>query len=257
MTFSPFACPHSSSLPSWRSALLIVSVLVAGILVGGAPTDAVAQSSDEEASIKVMPIGTVHLDNPGRDVNNPQVPDVLTQKKQAELAALRDSLAQFRPTKMAIEIEQHHQGTVDSLYRAFRAGTLDTSFAVGDFKSARSEQYQLGFRLAKRLKHERIYAVDHMIPMKFGKVVSYAKKHDPALLKSMKSFSEGPLMTAIDSLLQNESLGALYRFLNRPSTVEQSVPPTRASQRPRRTAPSSGPTSWRPTTSATSASSPT
>ena len=221
MTVVPVASPRSSSLPSWLSSLLVIGVLVAGMLAGGAPANAIAQPADEEASIKVMPIGTVHLNNPGRDVNNPQVPDVLTPEKQAELAALRDSLAEFRPTKMAIEIERRHQGAVDSLYRAFRAGTLDTSFAVGDFNSPRSEQYQVGFRLAKRLDHERIWAVDHMIPIKFGRVMSYAKKHDPALLKSMKSFSEGPLMTAIDSLLQNESLGALYRFLNRPSTVEQ------------------------------------
>jgi len=210
-----------SSLPSCLHSLLFLGALAAGLMIGGVPVDATAQSSGDEASIKVMPIGTVHLDNPGRDVNNPKVPDVLTPQKQKELAALRDSLAQFRPTKMAIEIEAQHQSSVDSLYRAFRAGTLDTSFAVGDFNSIRSEQYQLGFRLAKRMNHERVWAVDHFIPMKFGKVMSHAKKHDPALLKYMKAYSKGPLMTTMDSLLQNESLDDLYRYLNRPETVDQ------------------------------------
>ena len=180
-----------------------------------------AQSADDEAPIEVMLIGTVHLDNPGRDVNNPQVPDVLAPQKQEELAELRDSLAGFEPTKMAVEIRRRHQSAVDSLYRAFRAGRLDTSFAVGDFKSTRSEQYQLGFRLAKRLDHDRVWAVDHFIPMRFGAVTSHAKTHDPALLEYLQGFSEGPLMTTIDSLLQNESLGTLYRYLNRSSTVTQ------------------------------------
>lgn len=176
---------------------------------------------DASPSVEVLLLGTVHLDNPGRDVNNPTVPDVLLPEKQAELAALRDSLAQFRPTKMAIEVRRRHQAAIDSLYRRFRAGRMDTSFAVGDFVSVRSEQYQLGFRLARRLDHERIWAVDHFLPMRIGTVMTHAKTNDPALLRAMQEFSEGPLMTDLDSLLQQESLGRLYHFLNRPSTVRR------------------------------------
>jgi hypothetical protein len=87
--------------------------------------------------------------------------------------------------------------------------------------SPRSEQYQLGFRLAKRLGHDRVWAVDHMVPMRMGKVFAYAKKNDPELAKALSKFSEGALMTEIDRLLREETLGALYRFLNRPSTVER------------------------------------
>jgi len=184
-----------------------------------------AQNDDDQDEgpppIKVLPLGTVHLDNPGRDVNNPEVPNVLTPQKQWELGALSDSLAHFQPTKMTIEVRRHHQGAPDSLYRAFRAGKLDTSFAVGDFMSTRSEQYQLGFRLAKRLDHERVWAVDHMTPFDMRKVFTYVKKNDPALAKALSEFSDGPLMTEIDRLLQEESLGDLYRFLNRTETVEQ------------------------------------
>lgn len=201
---------------------LAVAGLLTGLVFGlGHVPDASAQDPGADAPIKVMPLGTVHLDNPGRDVNNPEVPDVLAPQKQQELDALRDSLAQFQPTKMAIEVRRRHQEAIDSLYRAVRAGRLDTSFAVGDFVSTRSEQYQLGFRLAKRLDHERVWAVDHMIPMEMGTVISYAKKNDPALAKALTEFSDGPLMTKIDRLLKQESLGILYRFLNRPVTVER------------------------------------
>lgn len=177
--------------------------------------------SPPDSSIQVMLVGTVHLDNPGRDLNNPTVPDVLAPQKQRELSTLRDSLARFRPTKMAIEVRRRHQPALDSLYRAFRAGRLDTSFAVGDFVSSRSEQYQLGFRLAQRLDHERVWAVDHFIPMSFGTVTSYAQRQAPAYMRYMRRFSDGPLMSEIDSLLQHESLGTLYRFLNQPETLRR------------------------------------
>ena len=204
-----------------RSAALVLLLSVSLPLIGLAQQSENPSSPDAPPSIEIMLVGTVHLDNPGRDVNNPQVPDVLTEQKQRELDALRDSLAQFQPTKMAIEVRKRHQPAIDSLYRAFRAGQMDTSFAVGDFVSVRSEQYQLGFRLAKRLNHERIWAVDHFIPMRFGRVQSFAKKKDPALLRYLKAFSDGPLMTDIDSLLQTESLLDLYQFLNRPGTVDR------------------------------------
>lgn len=217
MSFFP-SLDAKRTLPHWIAAICLIG---SALLILGYPSDANAQNPGAEAPIKVMPIGTVHLDNPGRDVNNPKVPDVLTPQKQRELEALRDSLAQFQPTKMAIEVRRRHQGDIDSLYRAFRAGRLDTSFAVGDFVSTRSEQYQLGFRLAKQLDHERVWAVDHMVPMRMGKVFTYAKKNDPALAKALSEFSGGPLMTEIDRLLQKETLTDLYRFLNRAETVER------------------------------------
>jgi hypothetical protein len=198
-----------------RSFAAAILMLLASML----PVHAQAPSQEP---IEVMLLGTVHLDNPGRDLNNPRVPDVLAPRKQEELQALRDSLAQFQPTKIGIEIRREHQAAVDSLYGAFRAGRMDSSFAVGDFTSVRSEQYQIGYRIAKRLTHKRIYAVDYFeVGMNFEEVIAFAKKHDPAFLKHMKRFQSGPLMTTIDSLLQNETLGSLYRYLNRPSTVTQ------------------------------------
>jgi hypothetical protein len=95
-------------LPSLPRASAGAGFLVALVFGLGTIPLASAQAPGADAPIKVMPLGTVHLDNPGRDVNNPQVPDVLTPQKQRELDALRDSLAQFRPTKMAIEVRRRH-----------------------------------------------------------------------------------------------------------------------------------------------------
>lgn len=200
----------------WTACLL--TVLILGLV---RPQSVHGQAAEADSTIQVMLLGTVHLDNPGRDINNPSVPDVLTSQKQRELSALHDSLAQFQPTKMAIEVRRQHQAALDSLYQAFRGGQLDTSFAVGDFTSPRSEQYQLGFRLADRLGHDRVWAIDHFIPMQIRRVQSHAQENDPALLQYLQDFSQGPLMTTIDSLLQHGTLPEVYRFLNRPETVER------------------------------------
>ena len=54
----------------------MVVLLCALIAIG----DAMAQSAAKPASAKVMIVGTFHLDNPGRDVFNVQVDDVLLAK---------------------------------------------------------------------------------------------------------------------------------------------------------------------------------
>ena len=130
--------------------------------------------AQDQEPIKVLFLGTTHLDNPGRDAINPEVPDVLTDQKQKELQEVRDALAEFNPNKVALEVQIKYQSAFDSLYQAFRAGKLDT-FSTGDFVSKRSEHYQIGFKLANRLDHDHVYAVDHYIPMNMGKVMEFAK----------------------------------------------------------------------------------
>ncbi len=175
------------------------------------------QAQDEEP-IKVMFLGTTHLDNPGRDAINPEVPDVLTAQKQKELQEVRDALAEFNPNKVALEVQMKHQSAFDSLYQEFRKGQIDT-FATGDFVSKRSEQYQIGFKLAKRLDHDHVYAVDHYIPMNMGKVMEFAKKHEPEFLEYFERYKTGQHFKKVDSLLQNGSLLELYQYIN----TEQSV----------------------------------
>jgi hypothetical protein len=180
-----------------------------------------AQEIKEEKPIKVMLVGTVHLDNPGRDAYNPEVPDVLQPQKQEELRELRNALAKFNPDKVALEVRMKHQAAFDSLYQSFRKGELDTSFAVGDFVSVRSEQYQVGFRLAKQLGHEHVWAIDHFIPMQFGRVMSFAKEHDAEFMNYAQKIISGEMAGQTDSLLQHSDLISVYRHLNSPSTIRR------------------------------------
>lgn len=181
------------------------------------------QAQNQEP-IKVMLLGTTHLDNPGRDAINMKVPDVLTDQKQKELKEIRDALAAFNPNKVAQEVRMKHQSTFDSLYQEFRASNIDT-FSTGDFVSKRSEIYQIGFKLADRLGHEHIYAVDHFIPMEMGRMMKFAKKHDASFLKYFESYKNGKHVAVKDSLLQNRPLIELFRYMNSEKSIDRYYAP--------------------------------
>lgn len=82
--------------------------------------------------------------------------DVLTPKRQAELAAVLDGLARYQPDGILVEVLPEQQGRIDSLYQRYRQGQLDLNALPG----GRSEVYQLAFVLGKRLGLPRIHCVN-------------------------------------------------------------------------------------------------
>jgi hypothetical protein len=62
----------------------------------------IAQAAEPEPTI-VMVLGTFHMANPGKDMHNQKVDDVLAEPRQKELAAMSEALAKFRPTRIAVE----------------------------------------------------------------------------------------------------------------------------------------------------------
>ena len=99
----------------------------------------------------VMIVGMPHLANPARDIANTKVEDVMTPRRQQEIAALVDRLAAFRPTHVAVEWETGDQAKLDQRYADYRAGRV---------KLGRDETDQIGLRLAAKLGLPRVDAVD-------------------------------------------------------------------------------------------------
>lgn len=91
--------------------------------------------------------------NPNRDAVSVVFDDVLSAKRQSEIAEIVERLARFNPTTVALE--ERDQTVLDERYRAFRDGVLELD---------RSEREQLGFRVAATLNHARIFAVDADAP---------------------------------------------------------------------------------------------
>ena len=100
----------------------------------------------------LMILGSGHLANWGADRINYRMDDVLAPKRQVELQALTDQLAQFKPTKIAVEVDERWDAKLQEEYN----GYLKDSFQLEPH-----EIHQIGFPLAKDMGHPKLYCVDH------------------------------------------------------------------------------------------------
>lgn len=107
-----------------------------------------------ESKPEILLLGTFHFAYP--DLDAYKTPDslridILSKQRQKEIADVITILEKFKPTKIAIEGLPEKQYKYDSLFQAY--------LAAKEFKQ-RSEIFQLGFRLAKRLNHKKVFCID-------------------------------------------------------------------------------------------------
>lgn len=127
--------------------LKILAVLAALAL----PTAVLAQAPAPEP-VEVMILGTYHMANPGADLHNARIESVTTPEKQAQLEAVAQGLARFRPTAVAVERVAPDQSTLlDPRYPAFTPADLLTNA---------NERVQIAYRLAHHQGLTRVYAID-------------------------------------------------------------------------------------------------
>lgn len=105
----------------------------------------------EPAPVQVMVLGTWHMDNPGQDLHNVAADDVLTARRQDELARAIGALAAFRPTVVAVERVTTAPAYEDARYPSFTAEQLGID---------RDERVQVGYRLAHVAGLEKVYGID-------------------------------------------------------------------------------------------------
>lgn len=160
-----------------------------------------------ERTTQVLIVGTYHMANPGRDLHNAQVDDVLTPRRQAEIAAVTTALARFEPNRVAVEWSAE---TTDERYAKFLAGTLPES---------RNEVVQLGFRLARERKLPRVYGVDVGGEFPYEAVQAWAKAHGRS--GDLERMNQGIAaeVAKMTTLQSEKSIGGLLRYLNEPAMI--------------------------------------
>lgn len=179
-----------------------VLVLLGALVAVGS---AAAQDIAKDAPAKVMIVGTFHLSNPGKDIFNVQVDDVLLPKRQAELADIAKALARFEPTTVMVEWEQSH---TDDQYASFRAGKLPPS---------RNEVVQLGFRLAALRDLERVHGIDVGGEFPFDAVKEYAARHGMSPRLDAALAGAGKEVQALSQRVREGSLASVLRYMNTPA----------------------------------------
>ena len=125
------------------------SSLASQVQVSSAGAAPLAWAECQPGQIEVMILGTFHFAQVD-DV------DVLEPARQRELDAILTSLETFGPARIAVEYPHAEAAELRRSYGEYRGRGADSLVS-------RNEISQIGFRLARRLGHDEVYAVD--VPM--------------------------------------------------------------------------------------------
>jgi hypothetical protein len=132
------------------AAILATAPVLAFAAAPSAPSPLIGQRPLAQRP-GLMVLGSAHLNNPSRDMHDPNVDDMLAPKRQHEIERLVDSLAQWKPTHIAVEWGHKNQAKLDQRYADYRAGK---------YKLTADEIDQIALRLAAKLNLPRVDAVD-------------------------------------------------------------------------------------------------
>lgn len=169
------------------------------------PIAALAAESSAKP-VEVMVVGVFHMSNPGQDIHNLKVDDVLEPKRQGEIVAVTNALSRFKPTKVGVEWPAD---LVAERYKQYLAGTLQPS---------RNEVVQLGFRLAKATGAE-VYSLDADGDFPYDRLKNFAETR--GFSKLLDEMNEA-IQRNVDEqarLLAEKGVSADLRFLNDPTRL--------------------------------------
>ncbi len=107
---------------------------------------------------KVLTLGVFHFDRSrdGSDIVAENHIDISTEENQNQLDAIIQKLKDFNPAAIAVEWRPEYQKRLDSLYQAY---------LKGNYKLGKNEAFQVGFKLAKTLGHDKVFCVDNNPPL--------------------------------------------------------------------------------------------
>ncbi|MCZ8197884.1 MAG: DUF5694 domain-containing protein [Flavobacterium sp.] len=127
---------------------------------------------------EILVIGTYHFNNPGLDVAQYKVLDIMGEKPQKQLEEISTAIAKFKPTKIFTEWELKDQLALDTLYNKYQEGTYFEYVAKKYPKRkfyVQNEIVQLAFRAAKKSNLKKVFAIDYQeTSFDFDSVMKFA-----------------------------------------------------------------------------------
>lgn len=161
---------------------------------------------------ELMILGSFHFKDAGLDMHKPKHSfDALSEARQKQIEEVVDALAKFNPAKICLEQPFGKQAELDKSFEAY---------LKGERNDRANEIYQIGMRLAKRLGHKQVFAVDadgrwfepRVDPEKF------AKEHkQEALLASPIDGAFGKLLERMDRMIDESTVRETLLYMNSPT----------------------------------------
>lgn len=185
---------------------MMLRAVVFAVLVSLAPAAALAEA-EAQTPVEVMIVGNFHMANPGHDLHNVKVRDVLDSEVQAQIAQVTDALARFRPTKIAAEWPAD---VTHERYARYLDGTLPPS---------RNEVVQFGYRLAKTAGLSDVYGVDADGDFPYDGVEAWAKAHGESAILEAEGAKVEAMTRAVESEINDHGVAATLRYINDPARL--------------------------------------
>lgn len=189
---------------------------------------------DDAPKPHVLLLGVFHFAGEQVDANTtpPDLRiDMLSAERQRQVEHLVQRLAEFKPTRIAIEARPQTQPFIDSMYAAYRAGGApvdDREHPVVKRMMPADERIQLGFRLAKQLNLSELEAIDaqafnfRLSPN--DSIVTYekyAEQSDSAVHYWDKRYDD--LKAFKDTLAVRSPLNEYLAYLNSPDVQARAI----------------------------------
>jgi len=194
---------HIDAEDSWGRFFLFLTVLAIPI----------ASWAQSDARPEILILGTYHMANPGRDVFNMEADDVLSPRRQQEIAQLVEVLKKFHPSKIAIEADV----TSKRVERQY------SDYLEGKYTLSRNEIDQIGYRLAKELGHREIYPVDADGDFPLLRVINYAKANGRSAQFDALQVSVGAQVKAQGDFLRSRTVLETLEYMNSDSMAAKGV----------------------------------
>lgn len=172
-----------------------------------------ATQAASEQPVEVMILGTYHFANPGLDMHNAEIDDVLTPQRQKEIVAAVDALARFKPTRVAVETR------ADEL--PSRSLPNYAEYLAGKHSQNRNEIHQIGYRLASQMKHEHVYGIDADGEFPFEGLQEFADANGRAAELQAAIDEIGVRTRQFEERARTASVGQLLREMNEPAHVRE------------------------------------
>lgn len=145
--------------------------------------------------------------------------DINSKDKQKELDEIIKQIENYEPTKIFVEWEFSKQEELDDLYNLYLKDKtfelIKQKYGTNETKYFESEVQQLGFKLARKLNHQKLYAFDYILDEPNDTLmVAIQKANQTDLMNEIqKDFGEYG-QTLITKFQQEKSIKKLLLFFN-------------------------------------------
>lgn len=192
------------------AAALLASLGAAAQPAAPAPLPVQGQG---QGQVQVMVLGTHHFASPGLDLYNARFDDVLSARRQAEVAEVVERLARFKPTVVAVEARADElPGRALPAYAAVRAGSRPLG---------RNETEQIGFRLAQAAGLAQVLGIDAPGEFPFEAVQAFAAEQGRSADLQASLDAMGRRTRSFEGMARTATLAALLRHLNQPASLRE------------------------------------